>query len=244
MDTAPWNRLQAEAAALGLPLDDAQRDAIARFHALLVEANRTTNLTRIVDDGEAAIKHYLDSLIFLRGIPEGWHAKPIKLIDVGAGAGLPGIPLAIVRPHWRIAMLDTVSKKTAFIAGACEALGLENARSIHARAEDLASGAPHRDAYDVVTARALANMPELLELCLPFAKPDGRLVISKGSKGPEELIAAKKAMEVLRAAPLAEERLELPDDAGERHLYVIGKHGRTPAGYPRKAGIPHRKPIC
>lgn len=240
---APWNRLQAEAERLGVPIDDAQRDRLARFHTLLVAANETTNLTRIVDVEDAAIKHYLDSLLYLRGIPGDRHAAPLTLIDIGAGPGLPGIPLLLVRPHWRVTMVDSVGKKVQFIKQALAELGVEGGTAIHGRAEDLAAAPPHRDAYDVATARALAAMPELLELCLPFVKPGGHLVVSKGSKGPEELATAARALEVLQGAPLAEERLVLPNDAGERHLYVIKKRAHTPKGYPRKAGIPHQKPI-
>ena len=240
----PWSRLQAEAAKLGVPIDDVQRDMIARFHGWLVEANQMTNLTRIVDPEEAAIKHYLDSLLYLRGIPRELQAEPLTLVDVGAGPGLPGIPLLIVRPHWKVTMVETVGKKVAFIAGALEGLGLTNGVALHARAEDLAAKPPHRDAYDVATARALANMPELLELCLPFVKPGGHLVVSKGTKGPEELASASRALTVLKGTLRGEQRLALPEGAGERHLYVIQKHGSTPPGYPRKAGIPHQKPLC
>lgn len=240
---APWNRLQAEATKLGVPITDAQRDSLARFHTLLVAANETTNLTRIVDAHDAAIKHYLDSLLFLRGIPGDRHPDALTLIDIGAGPGLPGIPLLIVRPHWRVTMVDSVGKKVLFIEQALAELGIDGGRAIHGRAEDLAAVPPHRDAYDVATARALASMPELLELCLPFVKPGGVLVVSKGSKGPEEMATAAKALQVLQGASLAEERLDLPDEAGERRLYVIKKRAHTPKGYPRKPGIPHRKPI-
>jgi 16S rRNA (guanine527-N7)-methyltransferase len=240
----PWSRLQAEAARLGVPIDDAQRESLARFHGYLVEANRMTNLTRIVEPDEAVIKHYLDSLLYLRGVPKELQAEPLSVVDVGAGPGLPGIPLLIARPHWRVTMVETVGKKVAFIAAALEGLGLKNGVALHGRAEDLAAKPPHRDGYDLATARALANMPELLELCLPFVKPGGRLVVSKGTKGPEELVGATRALEVLKGVVRDEERITLPGEAGERHLYVIQKHGNTPRGYPRKAGVPHQKPIC
>lgn len=240
----PWSRLQAEAARLGVPIDDAQREMLARFHGWLVEANQVTNLTRIVDPAEAVIKHYLDSLLYLRAVPEALQAQPLSLVDVGAGPGLPGIPLLIVRPHWQVVMVDTVGKKVAFIKSALERLGLPNGSALHARAEDLAAGPPHRDAYDLATARALANMPELLELCLPFVKPGGHLIVSKGTKGPEELASASKALTLLKGTVRSEQHITLPEEAGERYLYVIEKHGATPRGYPRKPGIPHQKPLC
>lgn len=242
MDT--WGWLQEQAQALGMAMTDNQRDQMARYHALLVEANRTTNLTRIIDERDAVVKHYLDALVYLRGVPSEWHERPIKLIDVGAGAGIPGIPILILRPHWQGVLLDSVGKKVQFMAGALEALGLASSQAMHARAEDLAHDKTHRDAYDLAMARAVAAMPELLELCLPFVKSGGRLLVSKGSKGPEELASAGKALKVLHASLESQEHVTLPDEAGERYLYVINKHAGTPSEYPRKAGIPHRKPLC
>jgi 16S rRNA (guanine527-N7)-methyltransferase len=239
----PWLALPDQAAALGLDLAPEACASLARFHALLVAANATTNLTRIVEPGEAVVKHYLDSLLFLRGVPTSRQGEPLRLIDVGAGAGLPGIPLAIARPNWHVAMLDAVGKKVAFIREAAATLGLGNVEGLHGRAEDLARLPAHRDAYDVVTARALANMPELLELCLPLLRPGGLLVVSKGAKGPDELAESARALGLLRGRLATTERVSLPEEHGDRHLYVIEKHGSTPREYPRKAGVPHRTPL-
>lgn len=239
-----WTWLQEQAASFGVTVDDAQRDALARYHALLVEANQTTNLTRIVDERDAVVKHYLDALLFLRLVPADWHARPLRVIDVGAGAGIPGIPLLIMRPHWRGVLLDSVGKKVQFMNAALEALGLAGSMAMHGRAEDLARDGTHRDGYDLSVARAVAALPELLELCLPFVKPGGYLLVSKGAKGPEELASAGKALKALHGRLESQEHVVLPDEAGERFLYVINKHDRTPREYPRKAGIPHRKPLC
>lgn len=239
----PWHWFQLEAAGLGVPLTDAQRDAFARYHALLVEANRQTNLTRITDTHDAILKHYLDSLLFLRLVPAEWSARPIRVIDVGAGAGLPGIPLLIARPAWSGVLVDAVGKKVSFMQAAMEALGLAGT-ACHGRAEDLGHDPAYRERFDLGVARAVAGLPELLELTLPLVKPEGRLVVSKGAKGPEELAAAKPALETLHAAVSEDLTLVLPEEAGERHLYAISKRGRTPRGYPRKPGIPHRKPLC
>ncbi|HEY9720543.1 MAG TPA: 16S rRNA (guanine(527)-N(7))-methyltransferase RsmG [Oscillatoriaceae cyanobacterium] len=238
-----WHWFQQEAAALGVPVTDEQRDRFARYHALLVEANRTTNLTRITDLRDAILKHYLDSLLFLRLVPSEWTERPIRLVDVGAGAGLPGIPLLIARPNWSGVLMDAVGKKVAFMAGAMEALGLSG-EARHARAEDLGHDPAFRERFDLGVARAVAGLPELLELTLPLVKPDGRLVVSKGAKGPEELEAAKPALKTLNAAVSAAQTLQLPEEAGERYLYAISKRGATPRAYPRKPGIPHRKPLC
>ncbi|MEB3223777.1 MAG: 16S rRNA (guanine(527)-N(7))-methyltransferase RsmG [Candidatus Sericytochromatia bacterium] len=239
----PWQDLPQQAAALAIAVPSEAREALQRFHAALVEANAKTNLTRIVEPGEAVVKHYLDSLLFLRGIPADRQDAPLRLLDVGAGAGLPGIPLAIVRPHWHVAMLDAVGKKVAFVCDAAARLGLANAEGLHGRAEDLARQPAHRDAYDVVTARALASLPELLELCLPFVRPGGCLVVSKGAKGPDELAESARALQLLRGRLVATEHVTLPGEHGDRHLYVIEKHAPTPRDYPRKAGTPHRAPL-
>lgn len=239
----PWQDLPIRAAELGVDVSPDVCEPLARFHALLVAANETTNLTRIVEPAEALVKHYLDSLLFLRGVPAEQQAGALRVLDVGAGAGLPGLPLAMARPHWHVAMLDAVGKKVAFIRGAAEHLGLGNVTALHGRAEDLARDPAHRDGYDVVTARALAGLPELLELCLPFVRPGGRLVVSKGQKGPEEVAEAGRALQTLQGRIVATERVSLPEGAGDRHLYVIEKHGPTPRAYPRKPGIPHRTPL-
>ncbi|MDB5100626.1 MAG: methyltransferase GidB [Cyanobacteria bacterium RYN_339] len=241
-DIWPW--FQQAAAELGVPVTDAQRDAFARYHELLVEANKVTNLTRIVDDRDAAVKHYLDSMLFLGQLPAELHERPLKLVDVGAGAGIPGIPLLIMRPHWHGLLVDSVGKKVQFMNEALEALGLSNSRALHGRAEELAREPGHRDGYDLGVARAVAALPELLELCLPFVKPGGILLVSKGAKGAEELASAGPALKALHGRLRSQAHLALPDGAGERNLYVIDKHDRTPAGYPRKPGIPHRKPLC
>jgi 16S rRNA (guanine527-N7)-methyltransferase len=238
-----WPFFQQAAAALGVPVTDAQRDAFRQYHELLVTANQTTNLTRIVDERDAVVKHYLDSLLFLSQVPAELHDQPLRLIDVGAGAGIPGIPILIMRPHWQGLLLDSVGKKVQFMNEALAALGLQG-QAVHGRAEELARDKAHRDAYDLGVARAVAALPELLELTLPFLKPGGILVVSKGAKGAEELASAGPALKALHGRLRSQARLDLPDGAGERHLYVIDKHDRTPSGYPRKAGIPHRKPLC
>lgn len=238
-----WLWFQQQAAQMGVPVTDAQRDQFEAFHGLLVTANATTNLTRIVDTRDAILKHYLDSLFFLTVVPQDWHEKPIRFIDVGAGAGIPGIPLLIMRPQWHGVMLDSVGKKVAFIQSACEALGLSG-QGLHGRAEDYGQNPQYRETFDLSVARAVAAMPELVELTVPFLKVGGKLVLSKGAKGPEELASAAVAIKTLASELEREEQARLPEEAGERHLYVINKRVKTPKTYPRKPGIPHRRPLC
>jgi 16S rRNA (guanine527-N7)-methyltransferase len=240
----PWDWFQEQAAALGVPVTDAQRQLFERYHALLVKTNETTNLTRIVDERDAVVKHYLDSLLFLRMVPADWHEKPLRFSDVGTGPGIPGIPLLIMRPHWTGFLLDSVGKKVAFMQQVADELGLSGARPLHGRAEDFGQDPAYRETCELGFARAVAALPELLELTLPFVKPKGLLIVSKGAKGPEELASAAKALKLLNSELIRQETAQLPDEAGERHLYVIEKASKLSKTYPRKAGIPHRKPLC
>ena len=245
MDNANnWEWFQEQASALGVPVTDEQRDRFQRFHELLLDGNTRANLTRIVDERDAILKHYLDALLFLKMVPDDMHDRPIRFIDVGTGPGIPGIPMLIMRPHWRGTLLDSVGKKVSFMKEAAEALGLTGAQPTHGRAEELAQTAGHREAYDLGMARAVSAMPELLELVLPFVAPKGCVVLSKGTKGPEELASAKRALSLLQGAVTQDVKLLLPEEAGERFLYVIEKVGKTPKQYPRKPGEPHRKPLC
>lgn len=237
-----WDWFQEQASAMGVPVDDAQRALFERFHALLLDGNTRANLTRIVDERDAILKHYLDALLFLKMVPEAWHDRPLRFIDVGTGPGIPGIPMLIMRPHWHGVLLDSVGKKVAFMRTALEDLGLKG-EPYHGRAEDLAQDPAYRETFDLGMARAVAALPELLELVMPFVRPQGLVVLSKGTKGPEELESARKALSVLKGAVKRDELLLLPDNAGERYLYVIEKVSPTPKQYPRKPGEPHRKPL-
>lgn len=241
--TNNWDWFQEQASALGVPVTDAQRDQFARFHALLLDGNTRANLTRIVDERDAILKHYLDALLFLKMVPAEWHDRPLRFIDVGTGPGIPGIPMLIMRPHWHGVLLDSVGKKVAFMKEALAGLGLAG-EPYHGRAEELAQHPAYREKFDLGMARAVAALPELLELVVPFVKPQGLIVLSKGTKGPEELASAQKALSVLKGAVKRDEKLFLPEEAGERYLYVIEKVAPTPKQYPRKPGEPHRKPLC
>lgn len=239
----PWKALPDLAAGYGLSLDPEAVAPMARYHALIEETNRHTNLTRITSEPEAVIKHALDALLFM--LPLAGRPAPGHVIDVGAGAGLPGIPLALANPGWGVTLVDAVGKKVAFMERAIEALGLgERARALHGRSEDLGREPAHRDAYDLVVARALAPLNVLVELTAPFARPGGLLVFSKGARAQEELAEAGKALAELRLKPLAPVVVTLPEGAGERTLLVFEKRAPTPAGYPRKAGTPAKSPLC
>lgn len=232
----------SEASAFGLTLEDNVVAKLKRYYDLLIEGNKKTNLTRITDEREAVIKHFLDSLTVLSALPrESWD-QPLRFIDVGAGGGFPGIPLLIVRPNWRGTLLEATGKKVAFLSEAIAALELDG-QALHGRAEEVARDRAHRDAYDLAFARAVAEMSALTELCLPFVKVGGRFVAMKGSAGEDELSRAHQAIRLLGGGEVAVTALELPEGMGERRLITVTKQSPTPAPYPRRTGMPTQKPL-
>lgn len=237
-----WQLLISEAAAFGLDLETDALDKLKRYYALLIEGNKKTNLTRITDEREAVVKHFLDSLTVLSVLPSEFRAKPLSFIDVGTGAGFPGIPLMIVCPQWRGVLLEATGKKVAFLSESIAALGL-NGTALHGRAEEVARDPAHRDAYDLAFARAVAEMSALSELCLPFVKVGGRFVAMKGSSGEEELSKARKAIRLLGGDEVEVRALELPEGMGERRLITVRKAAPTPKAYPRRTGMPTQKPL-
>lgn len=215
-------------------LTPAQLETLAAYYALLVEGNARMNLTKVIDPVETADKHFVDSLNALPYIPQG-----ASCIDIGAGAGLPGIPLLIARPDISLTMLDSLRKRVTFLEETCAALGLP-ARCLHARAEDAGRDAAHRACYDVALARAVAPLHVLLELCIPFVRVGGVCIAYKGKAAQEEAAAARRAADLLgcslRLQPVAAAY-------GERALVIATKERATGANYPRKAGIPAKKPL-
>jgi 16S rRNA (guanine527-N7)-methyltransferase len=208
----------------------------------LEERNAHVNLT-----GNAAFEtmldqHLMDSLAPLT--VSGLLPENAVLIDVGSGAGLPGIPLAVVRGDLRITLLDSQQKRVAFLLAAIETLGLANVTAVHARAEDAARDARYRERFDVALARAVAALPALLELLLPFVKTGGKAVCYKGPAVAEELDAGKAAAELLGGGPPDVLAVPVPYLPEQRHCLVVGeKLRRTPDRYPRKAGTPARNPL-
>lgn len=237
-----WQLLITEAAAFGLALETDALTKLKRYYALLIEGNRKTNLTRITDEREAVVKHFLDSLTVLSVLPAELRAQPLSFIDVGTGAGFPGIPLMIVCPQWRGVLLEATGKKVAFLSESIAELGL-NGTALHGRAEEVARDPAHRDRYDLAFARAVAEMSALSELCLPFVKVGGRFVAMKGSSGEAELSKAQRAIRLLGGGTVEVRALELPEDMGERRLITVHKAAATPKPYPRRTGMPTQKPL-
>lgn len=212
----------------------AQRDKLVALYELLLAGNERMNLTALVEPQDVADKHFVDSLLGEAHIPQG-----ACCIDVGAGAGFPGIPLMIVRPDIRMTLLDSVFKRVAFLRETCAALGLE-AECVHARAEDAAKLPAYRGKYDIALARAVAQLPLLLELTVPFVRVGGAVLAYKGKQAAEEAALAQNACRELNCTLTI---LEKDTDYGERAIVQAVKNAPTPLRYPRKAGIPERKPL-
>lgn len=233
-------RLASGTSSFGLSLSDDQLDQFDAFTALLLDWNTRLNLTRITEPGEIAVKHYVDSLALLRfvEIPRGW-----ALIDVGTGAGFPGIPLKIARSDLKVTLLDSVKKRLGFLEKATSELGLSDIEILHGRAEDVGRDRSHRDNYDFSVARAVAKVSVLAELCLPFCRVGGLFAAYKGPDARAEVDEAARAIRILGGRLDALHEYELPDGGFRRSLAVISKVKATPAGYPRKAGTPEREPL-
>ncbi len=199
----------------------------------LLEVNSHTNLTTITDPAEIELKHFKDSLTVIDYIKEG-----DKVLDIGAGAGFPGIPLRIEK-DFDLTLIDSVNKKVNFMNQVIEKLDLKNARAIHTRAEDFAKD--HREGFDLVVSRAVANMATLSELCLPFVKVGGLFIALKGPKADEEVENAANALEILGGEVIKMEKLDL--DGNERVNVIVKKVRSCKKSYPRGQNLPKRKPL-
>jgi 16S rRNA (guanine527-N7)-methyltransferase len=225
---------------LQIALAPAQADAFARYAALLREWNTRMNLTAITADDEIGIRHFLDSLTILRVCPI---EADTSFIDVGTGAGFPGLPISIVQPAARVTLLEATGKKVAFLNAVIEALRLEGARAIKSRAEDAGRLPEHRDRYDIAAARAVARLPTLLEYLLPFVRVGGICVAMKGITAQQEARDSAKALKALGGEIDRIERFHLPGIDMPHHLVIIRKVAPTPSQYPRQAGMPAQKPL-
>lgn len=220
--------LVSNAKELGVELSD---EAVGRFDTLaqlLIEQNKVMNLTAITEPDEVVIKHFIDSISLFSAVnPE----KGAKILDLGTGAGFPGIPLLITRPDINLTMVDSTAKKLAYVASAVEKLGLE-AETLHARAEEAGKKPNYREQYNIVCSRAVAALNVLCEYCLPFVKVGGVFVAMKSAKAEEEIALAKNAIKTL-GGEIIEKKTFTLSDGGERNLIIIKKISQTPPKYPR-----------
>lgn len=230
---------------LGIGLAAEQIRRFAQYQTELLAWNERFNLTAITEPSDVQVKHFLDSLTVLKALPPPGKGRlsANTLLDVGSGAGFPGIPLAIVRPGLRVVLLETTQKKCAFLEHVVAQLGLENVRVRNGRAEDLAYLPGQRESYDVVVSRAVGALATLAELCLPFARVGGRMIAPKKLGIDDEVAAARNAITKLggRLAPEVIVRLPVLDE--ERQLLIVEKVRPTPIAYPRRAPLPERSPL-
>lgn len=221
-------------------LDDHQISQFVTYYELLVEWNRFMNLTAITEFNEVCMKHFIDSISLCNAIDCN---KEYSIIDVGTGAGFPGIPLKIVFPSLKITLLDSLGKRVKFLNEVIDQLGLKNIEAIHGRAEDFAKPDLLREKYDICVSRAVANLSTLSEYCLPYVKPDGFFISYKSEKIMEEINLAENAIEILGGEVYDQKEFMLPFSDIYRNLFMIKKVRNTPIKYPRKAGLPSKQPL-
>ncbi|WP_353458450.1 16S rRNA (guanine(527)-N(7))-methyltransferase RsmG [Staphylococcus coagulans] len=232
--------LATQLGAHGLTLSDKQKQQFEKYYEMLVEWNEKINLTSITEEHEVYLKHFYDSVT-----PSFYHDfnQPLSLCDVGAGAGFPSIPLKIMFPEIHVTIVDSLNKRIQFLNQLADVLELEGVRFVHDRAETFGKQEDYRASFDIVTARAVARMSVLSELCIPLVKKQGLFLALKSSKGQEELDEARFAIGVLGGKIRQINTFTLPEDAGERQIITIEKRSQTPKKYPRKPGTPNKTPL-
>lgn len=231
--------LKSGAAEFGIELSQTQLLQFSRYHESLIQWNEKINLNAITEEREVALKHFIDSISVLRYFPQDTKT----LIDVGTGAGFPGIPLKIVQKDLKVTLLDSLEKRVRFLDTVIEENQLTNIQAVHGRAEDFAREKTCREVYDIGIARAVAALPVLCEYILPFVRKGGLFIAMKGSEVQQELKQAEKAISILGGALKSVDHFQLPFDPMERHIILIEKIGQTPSQYPRKSGKPTKTPL-
>ena len=225
---------------LSLPAEDAAAEQLLQYYDLLVERNRVMNLTAITEFTDVVEKHFADSLLLAQAVDL---QEVSSVIDIGTGAGFPGIPLKIVYPHLQVTLLDALRKRIAFLDEAVRSLGLSGVRTVHGRAEDLGKDTAYRERYDLSVSRAVADLSVLSELCIPFVRTGGTFVSYKSAGAGEEIENAAHAVHLLGGEDPQVITVLLPQTRQERLLVCIRKSQDTPLSYPRRAGIPAKRPL-
>ena len=221
-------------------LTDQQKAQFERYFELLVEWNQKINLTAITEKEEVYLKHFYDSIApILQGLIEN---QEIKLLDIGAGAGFPSLPMKILYPQLDVTIIDSLNKRINFLQFLAEELDLEGVHFYHGHAEDFAQDKHFRAQFDIVTARAVARMQVLSELTIPYLKVGGKLLALKASNAPEELTEAKNALNLLFSKVEDNISYTLPN-GDPRYITIVEKKKETPNKYPRKAGMPNKRPL-
>ena len=239
MDNLEFNKqLINYANTLNIEVSEEQANKFYEYMKLLLDWNNKINLTAITDEKEIIIKHFIDSISINKYIK-----GQKNVMDIGTGAGFPGIPLKMINPDLNFTLVDSLNKRILFLEEVCCRMQLKQVECLHARAEELAKNGKYREQYDIVVSRAVARLATLLEYMLPFIRLGGKGICMKGSHSQEEVDEAQGALEVLGGEIEKVENIILPDSDMERNIIVIRKIRETPKQYPRKAGMASKQPI-
>ena len=230
---------------INIEISDDQINCFEKYYELLIEKNKVMNLTAITDKEDVIVKHFIDSIALIpylldKGININ---NKLKIIDIGTGAGFPGLPLKIMMPDVKFTLLDSLNKRVSFLNEVIDELKLKDIEALHGRAEDYASDNKYREKYDICVSRAVANLSTLSEYCIPFVKEDGFFISYKAGESEEEINNSKNAIKILGGKINKVEEFVLPGTDASRVFVFIIKQELTDKKYPRKAGVPAKKPL-
>lgn len=237
---AQW--MEEECSQIGVTLSEKQMEQFFQYYEMLIQWNEVMNLTAITEMDQVVTKHFVDSMSLVKAVSE-LGSKEIRIMDLGTGAGFPGIPLKIAFPNLKLTLLDSLNKRVKFLNEVIGTLGLEKVEAVHGRAEDFGRNPEYRGQFDLCVSRAVANLATLSEYCMPFVKVGGAFIPYKSGKVEEELNQARGAVKLLGGKIENTVSFELPKTEGERTLVVIRKVESTAKKYPRKAGMPGKEPL-
>lgn len=236
-------KLIVGAKKLGLPLSPRQLEQFASYYQELIEWNQRMNLTAITDYAEVQLKHFLDALSVTLACPAQLSQAGSRLIDVGSGAGIPGLPLKILFPNIKLVLLDATAKKAVFLEHIKHKLGLDDVEIVVGRAEEVAHQSEYRERFDIVLSRGVAPLATLVELTLPFCAIGGSFIAQKKGEIEPEIGQATRAIRTLGGNLRAVQKVDLEEFSDERYLVIIDKVSPTPEKYPRRPGIPNKRPL-
>ena len=230
---------------INIEISDDQINCFEKYYELLIEKNKVMNLTAITDKEDVIVKHFIDSIALIPYLTDkGININnKLKIIDIGTGAGFPGLPLKIMMPDVKFTLLDSLNKRVSFLNEVIDELKLKDIEALHGRAEDYASDNKYREKYDICVSRAVANLSTLSEYCIPFVKEDGFFISYKAGESEEEINNSKNAIKILGGKINKVEEFVLPGTDVSRVFVFIRKLELTDKKYPRKAGVPAKKPL-
>ncbi len=235
-----YSKLISYLSSYNVSVTDDQIHQLDTYYEMIIETNKSLNLTAITEFDDVLVKHFIDSVTIVRDMDM---SREISMIDVGTGAGFPGMVLKILFPNLKVTLFDSLQKRLTFLEGVISNLNLKDISTCHGRAEEAAREKKMRESFDLCVSRAVANLPVLSELCLPFVKVGGKFISYKSDKGSEELANASHALSILGASLVKEDIFTLPDSDMIRNLIIISKDKPCPGAYPRKPGTPSKKPL-